>query len=217
MNTSTKTARLTLSAVMIAISIAISAICSAVPFFNLPFGGGFTVASMLPIILVAYMYGVKWGLLTGFVYSIMQMLLGYNTVTSFFLPGDSQMVWYIAIIVCLIDYVIAYTALGLGGIFRNKLGKAKAICIGSIVTLSVRYIAHIVSGAIFFGSWAEWFFTQDGFPAFGQTIVNTFSGNALSIVYSIFYNGTYMIPEIIITSIVAVAVSRIKEIKTIEL
>ncbi len=208
-----RTEALTLSAVMIAFAIAISAICSAVPFINLPFGGGFTIASMLPIIIVAYMYGTRWGLLTAFVYSIMQMLLGFNTVSAFFLPGDSQMVWWRALTVCLIDYVIAYTVLGLGGVFRKRFEAKKAIVLGSVLTISLRYIAHIVSGAIFFGTWAEWFFTQDGFPAWGQAILNTFSGDSLAFVYSVIYNGTYMIPEIIITAVVAFFVTRIPQIK----
>ena len=205
---------ITLSAIMIAFAISISAICAVMPFLNLPFGGGFTIASMLPIIVIAYMYGTKWGLLTAFVYSIMQMLLGFNTVSAFFLPGDSQMVWYRAVIVCLIDYVIAYTVLGLGGIFRKKFSTRKALVCGSIVAISFRYLAHIISGAIFFGTWAEWFFTQDGFPAWGQKILDTFSGDSLATVYSIIYNGTYMIPEIIITAIVAYFITRITQIKT---
>ena len=204
---------ITVSAVMIAFAVSISAICAVMPFLNLPFGGGFTIASMLPIIIVAYMYGTKWGLLTAFVYSIMQMLLGFNTVSAFFLPGDSQMLWYRAVIVCLIDYVIAYTVLGFGGIFRNKLETKKALVVGSIFAISLRYVTHIVSGAIFFGTWAEWFFTQDGFPAWGQKILETFSGGSLATVYSIIYNGTYMIPEIIITAFVACLVTRIPQIK----
>lgn len=211
-----KTQAITVSAVMIAFAVSISAICAVMPFLNLPFGGGFTIASMLPIIVVSYMYGTKWGLLTAFVYSIMQMLLGFNTVSAFFLPGDSQMVWWRAIIVCLIDYVIAYTVLGFGGVFRKRFGAKKAIVLGSILAISLRYIAHIVSGAIFFGTWAEWFFTQDGFPAWGQAILNTFSGDALAIVYSIIYNGTYMIPEIIITAVVACFVTRIPQIKMVD-
>ncbi len=211
-----KTQAITVSAVMIAFAVSISAICAVMPFLNLPFGGGFTIASMLPIIVVSYMYGTKWGLLTAFVYSIMQMLLGFNTVSAFFLPGDSQMVWWRAIIVCLIDYVIAYTVLGFGGVFRKRFGRTKAIVLGSILAISLRYIAHIVSGAIFFGTWAEWFFTQDGFPAWGQAILNTFSGDALAIVYSIIYNGTYMIPEIIITAVVACFVTRIPQIKMVD-
>jgi thiamine transporter len=211
-----RTEALTLSAVMIAFAISISAICSAVPFLNLPFGGGFTIASMLPIIVVAYMYGTKWGLLTAFVYSFMQMLLGFNTVSSFFLPGDSQMIFHRAIIVCLIDYVVAYTVLGFGGVFRKKFGARKALCLGSIFAITLRYLAHIVSGAIFFGTWAEWFFTQEGFPAWGQAILNSLSGDTLSLVYSIIYNGTYMIPEIIITAVVACFVTRIPQIKMVD-
>ena len=204
---------ITLSAIMIAFAISISAICAVMPFLNLPFGGGFTIASMLPIILVAYMYGTKWGLLTAFVYSVMQMILGFNTLSAFFLPGDSQMLWWKAVLVILIDYVIAYTVLGLGGIFRKKFSPTKAIVLGSIFAISLRYIAHIISGAIFFGAWAEWFFTQDGFYSWGQNILNSFSGGSLALVYSIIYNGTYMIPEIIITAIVACLVVRIPQIK----
>ena len=208
-----RTEKITVSAMMIAIAVALAALCAAVPFLNLPFGGGFTIASMLPIIVVAYMYGTRWGLLTGFIYSFMQMILGFNTVSAFFLPGDSQMVWYRALLVCLIDYVIAYTVLGFGGIFRKKLGKTKALCLGSIVALALRYIAHIISGAIFFGAWAEWFFTQEGFPAFGGAILESFSGFGLSLVYSVIYNGTYMIPEIIITALAAIAIARVPQIK----
>ena len=208
-----RTEAITISAIMIAFSVSISAICAVMPFLNLPFGGGFTIASMLPIIIVAYMYGTKWGILTAFVYSVLQMLLGFNTVSAFFLPGDSQMIWWRAILVCLIDYVLAYTVLGFGGIFRKNLDTKKALCIGSIVAISLRYIAHIVSGAVFFGAWAEWFFTQEGFPAWGQTILDTFSGDALAIIYSIIYNGTYMIPEIIITAIAAALIVRIPQIK----
>ena len=208
-----RTEAITISAIMIAFSVSISAICAVMPFLNLPFGGGFTIASMLPIIIVAYMYGTKWGILTAFVYSVLQMLLGFNTVSAFFLPGDSQMIWWRAILVCLIDYVLAYTVLGFGGIFRKNLDTKKALCLGSIVAISLRYIAHIVSGAVFFGAWAEWFFTQEGFPAWGQTILDTFSGDALAIIYSIIYNGTYMIPEIIITAIISLLVVRIPQIK----
>lgn len=208
-----RTQALTVSAIMIAFAVSISAICAVMPFLNLPFGGGFTIASMLPIILVAYMYGTKWGILTAFTYSILQMLLGFNTVSAFFLPGDSQMIWWRAIIVCLVDYVIAYTVLGLGGIFRKKYTPTKAIVLGSIFAISLRYVAHVISGAIFFGAWAEWFFTQEGFYAWGQKILEAFSGDALAIVYSIIYNGTYMIPEIIITAIVACFVTRIPQIK----
>ena len=208
-----RTQAITVSAIMIAFAVSISAICAVMPFLNLPFGGGFTVASMLPIIIVAYMYGTKWGILTAFTYSVMQMLLGFNTISAFFLPGDSQMVWWRALIVIFIDYLLAYSVLGLGGIFRKKFEMKKALVLGSIFAISLRYIAHIVSGAIFFGAWAEWFFTQEGFYSWGLVILDTFSGASLSLIYSIIYNGMYMIPEIIITAIVACFVVRIPQIR----
>ena len=217
MNTKiTKTEKITFSAMMIAIAVCLAALCAAVPFLNLPFGGGFTIASMLPIIVVAYRYGTRWGLLTGFIYSFMQMILGFNTVSAFFLPGDSQMIWWQAIIVLLLDYVVAYSVLGFGGIFRNRLETKKALVWGSAVALFLRYVAHILSGAIFFGSWAEWFFTQEGFPAFGAAIIENISGFGLSLVYSVIYNGTYMIPEIIITAVAAIAISRLSAVKKAE-
>ena len=202
------------SALMIAVATVLNVVCSFIPFLNLPFGGGFTICSMLPIVLIAYRNGTKWGLLGGFIYALIQMLLGFRTVSAFFLPdSDSYMVLWKAITVCVIDYIIAYTVLGFGGIFRNKVkSPAAGLCLGSIVAIGLRYIAHIVSGYIFFGSWAEWFFTQEGFYAIGSKILDAFSGEGLAIVYSVFYNGLYMIPEIIITAVVALIIGNIPQI-----
>ncbi len=210
------TKRLTLSAIMLAVAISVAFICGLMPFLNLPFGGGFTIASMLPIVVIAYMYGTKWGLLTAFTYSIMQMLISFNTVYAFFVPSDENFAGSIgrAILICLIDYIIAYTVLGFGGAFRNVIkNKMASLVIGVVFALSLRYFSHIVSGYIFFGAWAEWFFSQDGFYKIGKVILDAFSGKILSIVYSIFYNGLFMFPEIIITAIVAVPVSKIALIK----
>ena len=69
-------------ALLIAIATVLNVVCSFIPFLNLPFGGGFTICSMLPIVLAAYRNGTKWGLLTGFVYAVVQMLLGFKTVSS---------------------------------------------------------------------------------------------------------------------------------------
>ena len=210
------TKRLTTSAIMMAIAVSIAFICGFIPFLNLPFGGGFTIASMLPIVLISYMYGIKWGLLTGFSYSVLQMIISFGTVQAFFLPNDDNYMGSVgaAMAICFLDYVVAYTVLGLGGIFRNSVkNKSVSIVAGVLVALSLRYLVHIVSGYIFFGAWAEWFFSQDGFyGTFGNSVLNTFSGSGLSWFYSIFYNGLYMIPEIIITAIVAVPVSRIPNI-----
>ena len=100
---------------------------------------------------------------------------------------------------------------------RNKISnKTVSLVVGVVFALFLRYIAHIVSGYIFYGAWAERFFTQEGFYSIGNVILNSMSGNLLSFVYSVFYNGLFMIPEIIITAIVAVPVSRIPAIKKIK-
>ena len=200
---------------MIAISAVLALVCEFIPFLNLPFGGGFTVASMLPIVIIAYMYGTGWGLGCAFTYSLIQMLIGFRTVSAFFLPNDDNYAGsvFAAISICFIDYIVAYTVLGFGGVFRKMKSKSAAILLGVIFALSLRYIAHIISGYIFFSAWAEWFFTQEGFYAIGKSILSVFDGKALGIVYSVFYNGLFMLPEIVITSLVAVPISRLPQIK----
>lgn len=201
-----KTRRLVVTAMM----IAIAAVLSVITPMRLPFGGGITLASMMPIVIIAYIYGTKWGLLTGLVYSILQVALGAGTISAFFLPGDSQMTIPAALCVCLIDYILAYTVLGFGGCLKGKMKNPTAeITVGAVIALLLRYFMHIASGAIFFGTWAEWFFSQEGFYRIGEYILGNFSGAELSLVYSVFYNGLYMIPEIIITAVVTPIVFKI--------
>lgn len=185
-----------------AMLIAVATVLSIFQPFQLPFGGGITIASMMPIILLAFCYGTRWGLFSAFLFSLLQLLLGAKTVSAFFLPGDSQMILWHALLICFLDYILAYSVLGLGGIFKNKIKNSTvSITVGTVSALFLRYLVHIISGAVFFGSWAEWFFTQEGFYSFGASILETFSGFSLALIYSVIYNGTYMIPEIIITAI----------------
>ncbi|MBQ8350930.1 MAG: energy-coupled thiamine transporter ThiT [Clostridia bacterium] len=217
MNTSQKTKRLTVSAIMLATAVILALISSPIP--PLPFGGSFTIASMLPIVLIAYMYGTKWGLFSAFTYSVIQIIMDLmlgkgSTLLAYFLPNSEDFMGFgVAIGILLLDYFVAYTVLGLGGVLRNKMHKVPAIILGVIIALGARYAVHIVSGYLFFGSWAEWFFSQEGFYAIGEVILNAFSGQMLAIVYSIFYNGLYMIPEIVITAICASGVAWIPYIK----
>ena len=74
-----------------------------------------------------------------------------------------------------------------------------ALLAGSAVALSARYLAHIGSGYILFAGWAEWFFTQDGFPAWGADLVANLNPEMLGLTYSVVYNGFYMIPELVFT------------------
>lgn len=209
---------------MLALATTLALVCAYIPFLNLPFGGGFTVASMLPIVIIAYMYGTKWGLFSAFCYSLIQIILSLTqgasgTVMMLFMPNSDGFMGYgAAIWILLIDYFLAYTVLGFGGVFRNKIkNKTMALLVGVVFAIFLRYICHVVSGYIFYGEWAEWFFTQEGFYEFGGVIVDALDGAWLSLVYSVFYNGLYMIPEMIITAIVAVPVSYIPQIKKQEI
>ncbi len=221
MKTTQKTQRLTVSAVMLAFAAVLALVCELIPFLNLPFGGGFTVASMLPIVLISYMYGIKWGFFVSFTYSVIQIMISLikgSTVLALFTPSsDDYMGIGIAFAIIIIDYLLAYGILGIGGIFRNKIkNKVLAIVLGVVVALSLRYLCHIISGYIFYGAWAEWFFSQEGFYAIGEKILSVFSGKGLALIYSIFYNGLYMIPEIVITAVVASGVSNISFIKKMD-
>ena len=212
----TKTKRLTESAMLLAIAIVLELIAKMfIP--EMPFGGQITLVSMLPVVLISYRHGVKWGFVAAFTYALLEMALGTKTVSAAFLPGyfgDGTMILN-AMAMCLLDYVLAFTVLGLGGIFRNKMeNKGTALACGSLVALGARYLCHILSGYILFGGYAEWYFTQEGFPAWGAKLVQSMSPQLLGIVYSVVYNGMFMIPEMVFTTIVALVIARIPKIVT---
>ncbi len=197
----------TLKLVETGILLAIGTVLSVIQPFQLPFGGGITIFSMLPVVLLSYRHGVKWGLFSGFIYSLLQIAAGFGTVKGFFVPEEYALAAGLCIV--LLDYVLAYMVLGFGGVFRNRMKPAPALFLGALFALFLRYLVHIVSGTVFFGAWAEYFFTQEGFYSIGAVIVEHFSGTELSLIYSVFYNGLYMIPEMILTCIAALAVSKI--------
>ena len=165
-----KTKRLTESAMLLALAIVLELISKAfIP--EMPFGGQVTLVAMLPVVLISYRYGVKWGFVSGFCYALLEMALGAKTVSAAF-----------------------------------------SLMCGSLVALGARYLSHILSGYLLFSGWADWFFTQDGFPAWGAKLVESLSPTALGWVYSIVYNGFYMVPELILTAIAAQLIARIPKI-----
>ena len=206
-----KTKRLTESAMLLAVAIVLELVSKMI-IPEMPFGGQITLVSMLPVVLISYRHGVKWGLVAGVTYAFLEMALGAKTVAAAFQPGyfgDGVMILN-AFIMCLLDYLVAFTVLGLGGMFRNRVKRPGAgLMLGAGVALCARYLAHIASGYILFSGWAEWFFTQEGFPAWGASLVASLSSEALGLVYSVVYNGFYMIPEIILTMTVSVLIARI--------
>jgi thiamine transporter len=164
-----------------ALMIAIATVCSMVKI-DLPFGGGVTILSMLPIILISHRYGWKWGVLVAFVYSVGQMLLGLDNVayaTSFWMGAG----------IVMLDYVIAYTVIGLSGIFGQK---RQSVAIGIAVTFTLRFLCHYMTGVWIWGEWMPEEFM-------GMKMLSPW-------IYSALYNGWYMLFELVATEIVAMLI-----------
>ena len=154
-----KTKRLTLSGVL----VALGTVLSLLTVFKWPWGGSITVCSMLPLAVLGYMYGVRWGLLSGFVYGVLQALLG-ATMSQAFAGMDAGST---VAILCL-DYFLAFSVIGLSGMFKGIIkNHTAALVSGTAVAVLARYLVHIASGYIFYASYADWFF--------GEAFVNSFS------------------------------------------
>ncbi len=108
--------RLTLSGIM----IALGTVLSLFTIIKMPQGGTITPLSMLPVIIIGYIYGVKWGCFTGLAYGIIQMLIGGDIFANSF---------WVAIGSILLDYLLAFGAMGFGGLFRNII-KVRTVSLG---------------------------------------------------------------------------------------
>lgn len=188
---SNKPQMLCISAVM----LALATILSLVKVVDFSFGGSITLCSMVPIAYIGYRYGVKWGVLTGFVYSLLQLLTGLSALKS--ISGLSLGASLI------LDYFVAFTVLGLSGIFRKAISnKTLAFGLGFAVCATLRYLCHILSGFILWAS-AEniaWFFGEGA-------LTTDLPFKVVQIAYSVVYNGCYMLPEIVIGTVVSVLLS----------
>ena len=140
-----KTKRLTESAMLLAVAIVLE-LASKMFIPEMPFGGQVTLASMLPVVLISYRHGVKWGIVSGVAYAFIQMAIGARTVAAAFQPGyfgDGRMLLN-AFIMCVLDYLLAFTLLGLGGMFRNRIKRPGiGLACGAMVALGARYLARI--------------------------------------------------------------------------
>ena len=211
-----ETKRMTESAMLLSLAVVLDVV-SKMFIPPMTFGGQVTLASMLPVVLIGYRYGIRWGMASGFCYGLIQMALGGGTVAAAFQPGffgEGRMILN-AFIMCALDYMLAYSLLGLAGVFRNVIvTPSLALMLGTVTAMTARYLAHVTSGYILFSSWAVWFFTQDGFPAWGAVLVETLSPEMLGLAYSAVYNGMYMVPETILTAIAAALIARVRHIVT---
>ncbi len=171
--------RLTESAIL----LAFAAVLSVVKIIDMPYGGSVTAFSMLPLLVIAYRHGTRWGTFTAFTYGIIQLLLGLDN----FSYATSPLA---AVMILLFDYLLAFVVLGLGGIFRRfKISQGAALSLAAVTTGVLRYLCHVVSGCTV---WA------------GLSVPTH-----EAMMYSFSYNACYMIPEIVILVLGAVYLSRL--------
>ncbi|MBE6749868.1 MAG: proton-coupled thiamine transporter YuaJ [Ruminococcaceae bacterium] len=184
--------KLTLSAIF----IALATVLSLIKIIKMPLGGSVTLFSMLPIVMISCMLGVKWGMAVSFVYSLIQLALG--------IALDGLLGWGLTPVMLIgtitLDYVLAFSVLGIAGVFAKK-GNG-GICFGVISALVLRFICHLISGCVIFKELEQ-------FEIFGEIFVNR------PFLYSLSYNAFYMLPEIIITVIGAVILFNLPQIKKI--
>ena len=180
-NRNAKTSRLVFSAIMIAIGTVLSMLK-----IDFVMGGGLTICAMLPLVIVSFRYGTKWGVFTAFVFSILQCLLGLDNVQ--YATSVAM-----AIEIIMLDYIVAYTVIGFSGLFNGKIKDIiKAIILGICTTFFARFICHFITG------WIIWDVLWPN--EFGM----------IAPVYSLCYNGSYMLAEAIITSVVAAIIIKKK-------
>ena len=203
-----KTQKLAVSGVLIAMAVMLSFL----KVFELPFGGSITLFSMTPIMLAGFLYGVPWGMLCGVVDGVLQGILGAATTQAFAGLDAAKVVG----VICL-DYLLAFSVLGCAGILRKALKDKPTLtfALGALIAGLLRFLVHTTSGAIIYGEWAEWFFSQEGFYSWGATILERFSGAGLAVVYSVVYNAFYMIPETILAVVAAAALIQVKPLRKI--
>lgn len=160
-----------------ALMIAMSTVLSMFKIFEMPQGGAVTCASLVPLVLVSYRHGLKWGVGTAFVHSLLQMLIKFNP------PPANSFAAFAGVV--LLDYVLAFTVLGtaafFGKLFKNR---SASVAFGAIVVTFLRFLCSFASGILIWQDYAP-----KDMPVW---------------LYSLTYNGSYMLPEGILTAVVAV-------------
>lgn len=165
---------LTEGAILLALAVVLNYL-SGIIFASLPQGGSITLA-MFPLLLYVHRWGFGRGLLVCFAYGVLDMLLGKGYAWG----------WQSI----LLDYLVAYTALAIGGFFRGKAwGIFPCICLGCLGRFAVHHLSGVTLYRIIEPTGIE------GLEFFG-----VFSNPHI---YSLVYNGAYMVPNALIALVIA--------------
>lgn len=151
------TKALTYSAILLALGIS----ANQIKIFSLPQGGSMTLFSMIFIVFIGYMFGLRVGLIAGISFGLLNLLIKPEVYTP---------------VQAIIDYILAFGALGLSGFFANKKDK---LIFAYLVSIIGRFLFAVFSGYVFFGSYAP-----EGWNP---------------LLYSIWYNLSYIGTEGVIT------------------
>lgn len=169
-----------------AIMTALAFVLGLMPIWRMPMGGEVTLLSMLPIILISLKYGVKKSLPVAFLNSLIQLFMGISggVFTYCITP--------VAVTVCvLFDYIVPYSVLALSGMF-SKNRKGAVVIFGIVLALFLRFMCHYITGVVIWKQWAE---------------------NMSPYLYSLIYNGQYMLPECIFTCAGAAVILKVPQIR----
>ena len=138
------------------------------------------MCSFLSGVLISFRHGVKWGVFTGFVNSLLQMLLG------FWAPPVPTFLYFLGEV--LLDYVLAFTALGLAGLFARPFhNRTVGVAVGTFAVCLLRFLCSFLSGVLVWGN------LNEGLSAW---------------TYSLGYNASYMLPETLLTVVAAVLICK---------
>lgn len=178
-----------------ALMVALSTVLSMIQIPLMPHGGSITLFSMVPILLMSYRHGAGWGLLTAFVNSLIQFVQGIGNLA--YCQSLGAQVGCV-----LLDYLLAFTVLGLACVIAKPFAnRAVGIGVSAFVACLLRYLCSFLSGYVVWKDYEYAFswMSEINFPGIGSM-----SEDALCWVYSAVYNATYMVPEAILTTVVAV-------------
>lgn len=167
-----------------AVMVALAFILSNIAMFQLPWGGSITMFSTLPIVVFSLRHSTKWGVGMAAVYSLTQLLQGFNHV----LYGQT---FYFIFLCTLLDYLLAYTAIGLTGAIARLIGKKTAgIAAATVLTGLMRLLCSFLSGILIWSSYAP-----EGTPVW---------------IYSLSYNASWLLPDLLPVVVAVVLLSRVK-------
>ncbi len=167
---------------VIALSVALTTTLSFLKI-ELPFGGSVTFFSLVPVILVAYYYGIYYGLIAGFTNSLLQFITSPWILTPF---------------TFFLDYIFAFSVVCFAGVFKKIIkNKTLNLTLGTILFFALRFTMHLISGMIYFKNGI----VAENFP----------SSNAL--VYSLCYNLAYIVPDMLVALLFLIPFSRTKTFK----